>query len=93
MNKVISLAPLSLFPYIDRLVDKFGECTTKFDKAINAKQEGERVKDCIRAFMRTIFALSKIEEINSMPKFKGFYDEKIVKNEKFKELYEQAASS
>ena len=92
VNKIEALASLSLLPYIDTLVDKLEESVIKFNKSINTKQEGERVKDCIRAFMRTVYSLSKVEEINSMPKFKAFYDEQILKNGKLKEFFVQANS-
>ena len=92
VNKIEALASLSLLPYIDTLVDKLEESVAKFNKSINTKQEGERVKDCIRAFMRTVYSLSKVEEINNMPKFKTFYDEQILKSEKLKEFFVQANS-
>jgi len=92
LRKIINIAPLLLLPYIERLVDRFEESVVKFDKSLNTKQEGERVKDCIRAFLRVVLGLNKIEDIHNMPKFKGFYEGKVAKNDKLKDFLEQVVA-
>lgn len=86
------LAPLSLSTYIEKLIEKFEEALVKYEKSLGSKQEGERVNDCIRAFLRAIQSLSKIEEIESTPKFKDFLQERIIKNDKLKEIYHQIST-
>lgn len=92
LNKLTVLAPLSLATYIEKLVEKFEEILAKYEKSLGSKQEGERVNDCIRAFLRAIQSLAKIEEIESTPRFKDFLNERILKNEKLKEIYHQIAT-
>jgi len=86
------LAPLRLLSYTEKLVEKFEEILAKYEKSLGSKQEGERVNDCIRAFLRAVQSLSKIEHVESNPKFKDFLQERILKNDKLKEIYNQIAT-
>jgi cullin-associated NEDD8-dissociated protein 1 len=92
LNKISTLAPLRLVSYTEKLVEKFEEVLAKYEKSLGSKQEGERVNDCIRAFLRAVQSLSKIEHVESTPKFKDFLQERILKNEKLKEIYNQIAT-
>jgi hypothetical protein len=78
---------------MEKLVDKFNESLTTLNKSLNSKQEGERVNDCVRAFVRVILTLTRCPEIESIPKFKDFYQEKVLKNEKLKEIFNQWSNS
>jgi len=86
------LAPLRLSSYTERIVEKFEEVLAKYEKSLGSKQEGERVNDCIRAFLRAVQSLSKVEHIESTPKFKDFLQDRILKNDKLKEIYNQIAT-
>ena len=85
--------PLPLASIIDKLTDKLDEAVTKFNKALTSKQEGERFNDCIRALLRAIITISKINEVESSTRFKDFYLEKIQKNAKLKEIINQLSSA
>ncbi len=93
LNKIANIAPLRLLSFVEKIVEKFEEILVKYEKSLGSKQEGERVNDCIRAFLRAVNSLSKIEHIDSNPKFKDFLQEKILRNEKLKDIYNQIASS
>jgi len=89
LNKLSQLTPLRLVSSIEDIVKSFEEILVKYEKSLGSKQEGERVNDCIRAFLRAVQSLSKIEHIESTPRFKDFLQERILKNEKLKEIYQQ----
>jgi hypothetical protein len=93
LNKLATVNPLFLASHVDKLSDKFTEATAKFEKSLGAKTEGERVNDCVRSFARALLTLSRIPEIESAPKFKDFYSEKVNKNAKLKEIVTQLASN
>mmetsp|Transcript_25555 Transcript_25555/g.22579 ORF Transcript_25555/g.22579 Transcript_25555/m.22579 type:complete len:433 (+) Transcript_25555:2434-3732(+) len=93
LNKLANLNPLPLSSHTDKLVDKFDESLTKFNKSLNSKQEGERVNDCVRSFVRVILTLTKIQDVEAVPKFRDFYQEKVLKNEKLKEIFDQLSQA
>jgi len=57
--------------------------------ALSKKQEGERFNDCIRAMLRSVLTISKIADNEGLIKWKDFYNEKLMKNEKIKEILNQ----
>lgn len=89
MTKFATISPNTLVAYTDKIVEKFDESQTKFAKSLTGNQEGERVNDTIRAYIRAFHSLNKIPEIEGLPKFKDFYQEKIMKQPKLKDILTQ----
>jgi len=93
LNKLATILPVPLAAIHEKLVDKLDLAIAKFNKALQSKQEGERFNDCIRAMIRAVMTISKITDVEGSTKFKEFYQEKLLKNDKMKEIIQQLSSS